>query len=58
MSRENSQDCRSNLPEGNVFKFYSQNGLLEMDMDKVSNITFRTAKEIQTERVAEKKPVK
>jgi len=54
MSNKTRSDSRSQLSADNLFRFYSQNGLPKMDMDKVHPVTIRTAKEIQQERVSSK----
>ena len=54
MSNQVPQDDRVSLPEGNVFKYYQQNGMPEMDMNKTGQLDFKTAKEIEAERLASK----
>jgi hypothetical protein len=56
--RENQlmDDRRLQLDEGNMFRFYKQNGMPKMPVNSVPvPVVFRTAWEIQQERLASKR---
>lgn len=59
--RENQlmDDQRLQLDIGNMFRFYQQNGMPKMpEVDTATPVVFRTAWEIQEERLAKKRQSK
>jgi hypothetical protein len=52
-------DQRLQLDSGNMFRFYQQNGMPKMpEVDTPTSVVFRTAWEIQRERLAKKRQSK
>lgn len=48
-------DCRLQLPSNNIFRFCAHNGMPSVPDEASETVCFRTAAEIEDERVAAKK---